>query len=79
MLDASIGKSIFLKKGRSLSINLMMTNLLNNKNICTGGMEQNRLSTSATGAEIRLYDFQRNPKKFYAQGINGMLNVTYKF
>ena len=79
MLDASIGKSIYLRRGRSLSVNLMMTNLLNNRSICTGGMEQNRLSTSATGAEIRLYDFQRNPKKFYAQGINGMLNVTYKF
>ena len=79
MLDASIGKSMFLKKGRSLSINLMLSNLLNNRKICTGGMEQNRLSTSATGAEIRLYDFQKSPKKFYAQGINGMLNITYKF
>ena len=79
MLDASIGKSMFLKKGRSISINLMLTNILNNRKICTGGMEQNRLSNSATGAEIRLYDFQKSPKKFYAQGINGMLNVTYKF
>ena len=79
MLDASIGKSIFLRHGRSLSVNLMMTNLLNNRKICTGGMEQNRLSTSATGAEIRLYDFQKSPRKFYAQGINGMLNITYKF
>ena len=79
MLDASIGRSMFLKKGRSISINLMLTNILNNRKICTGGMEQNRLSNSATGAEIRLYDFQKSPKKFYAQGINGMLNVTYKF
>lgn len=79
MLDASIGKSMFLKKGRSISINLMLTNILNNTKICTGGMEQNRLSTSATGEEIRLYDFKNSPKKFYAQGINGMLNVTYKF
>lgn len=79
MLDASIGRSMFLKKGRSISINLMLSNILNNTDICTGGMEQNRQSTSATGSEIRLYNFQKNPKKFYAQGINGMLNVTYKF
>ena len=79
MLDASIGKSMFLKKGRSISINLMLNNILNNRKICTGGMEQNRANIAANGSELRLYDFQKSPKKFYAQGINGMLNVTYKF
>jgi len=79
MLDASIGRSIYLKKGRSLSINLMLSNLLNNIKICTGGMEQNRKDTDATGERIRTYDFKNSPKKFYANGINGMLNVTYKF
>ena len=39
MLDASIGRSIYLKRG-SLSINLMLTNILNNTKIVTGGMEQ---------------------------------------
>ena len=79
MLDASIGKSIFLKKGRSLSINLMLTNILNNRKLCTGGMEQNRSDLDEKGRDIRLYKFANSPKKFYAQGINGMLNVTYKF
>lgn len=79
MLDASIGKSMFLKKGRSISINLMLTNILNNRNICTGGMEQNRKDYNDKGETARSYIFKNNPKKFYAQGINGMINVTYKF
>ena len=79
MLDASIGKSIFLKKGRSLSINLMLTNLLNNTKLCTGGMEQNRSDYDEKGQDLRLYKFANSPKKFYANGINGMLNITYKF
>lgn len=79
MLDASIGKSIYVGHG-SLSINLMLTNILNNDNIVTGGMEQNRLDRkSANEEDIRTYKFANNPKKFYANGINGMLNVTYKF
>ena len=79
MLDASIGKSIFLKKGRSLSINLMLTNILNNTKLCTGGMEQNRKDYNDKGETARSYIFKNNPKKFYAQGINGMINITYKF
>ena len=78
MLDASIGKSMFLKKGRSLSINIMLSNLLNNTKICTGGMEQNRTSYNDKG-DRRNYAFDLSPKKFYVFGINGMLNVTYKF
>lgn len=82
MLDASIGKSIYLPHG-SLSINLMITNLLNNQRIVSGGYEQSRSNytvnqtTSETSA--RTYDFYRNPKKYYVNGINGMLNIAYKF
>ena len=79
MLDASIGKSMFLKKGRSISINLMLNNLLNYKRMCTGGYEQNRKDHDDKGEAIRTYKFAHNPIKFYAFGINGMLNVTYKF
>lgn len=79
MLDASIGRSVYLKRG-SLSINLMLTNILNNTDIVTGGMEQNRKDSKQYGQDdIRTYKFFRNPKKFYANGINGMLIVTYKF
>ena len=77
MLDGSIGKSIYLKHG-SLSINLMVSNILNNTKLCTGGYEQSRSNSSSSG-NLRGYNFRANPKKFYAYGINGMLNVTYKF
>ena len=82
MLDGSIGKNIYLKRG-SLSINLSVTNILNNIKICTGGYEQARSSytTNADGSMsgARVYSFLQNPKKFYAYGTNGMLNITYKF
>ena len=78
MLDASIGKSLYLSHGRSMSINLMITNLLNNQNIVTGGYEQSRADYTASGNE-RCYKFSKNPMKYYAYGINGMLNIAYKF
>ena len=28
---------------------------------------------------VRAYKFSLNPKKFYAFGINGMLNLTFRF
>ena len=78
MLDASIGRSLYLSKGRSMSINLSITNLLNNQNIVTGGYEQSRADYTASGNE-RCYKFSKNPMKYYAYGINGMLNIAYKF
>ena len=81
MLDLSIGKSIYLKRG-SLSINLMITNALNNQSIVTGGYEQSRsnytVKTDGTTSN-RTYKFSKNPMKFYAYGTNGMLNIAYKF
>ena len=78
MLDASFGRSLRLKHGRSVSINLSITNLLNNQKIVTGGYEQSRSDYTASG-NIRAYRFSLNPKKYYAYGINGMLNIGYKF
>ncbi len=82
MLDASIGKSIYIGRN-SLSINLMITNILNNQKIVSGGYEYGRSSytvNQATGATTsRAYDFGKNPKLYYAYGINGMLNIAYKF
>ena len=80
MLDGSIGRSIYLKHG-SLSINLSLTNILNNRNIVTGGFEQSRSDYSGDKDNVksRAYSFSKNPYKFYAFGTNGMLNLTYKF
>ena len=77
MLDGSIGRSIYLKRGM-LSINLMVTNILNNRNLCTGGYEQSRSNYTSSG-NLRGYNFAKNPMKFYAYGTNGMLNITYRF
>lgn len=82
MIDGSIGRSIYLKRG-SLSINLTVTNILNNTNIVTGGYEQSRsdygtVKTDGT-ATSRAYKFSKNPMKFFAYGTNGMLNIAYKF
>ena len=78
MLDASISKSFRLKKGQ-LRVNLMVSNILNNTRLCTGGMEQSRRDYDATGKKIRTYSFLNSPKKFYANGINGMIQLTYLF
>ena len=86
MLDGSIGRSIRLRHG-NVSINLMLTNILNNQNIVTGGYEQSRsdytVKDDGTGNQVlnntRTYKFSKNPMKFYAYGINGMLNIAYKF
>ena len=80
MLDASIGKTFRLSHGRRIGFNLMLTNILNNIKICTGGMEQNRLDTKQEEERTNnAYRFQQSPRKFYANGINGMLMINYQF
>lgn len=71
MVDASIGKLIYLPKRRSLSINLSLSNITNNTKMVTGGYQQGRIDLA-------------NPTKFpskyyYAQGFNFFLNMGYKF
>ena len=78
MLDASIGKYIRLKKGKSLSINLSVQNISNNRNLKTGGYEQNRSDSYNTGND-RAYKFSKNSKYYYANAINGFLNIGFKF
>lgn len=80
MLDAQVGRQFRLSHGKRIGVNLMMTNLLNNVNICTGGMEQNRLDTKQQQERTNnAYRFQKSARKYYANGINGMLLVTYYF
>ena len=79
MLDASIGRQFYLKQGRRIGFNLILTNILNNMNIVTGGREQSRTDTDENGESIRTYSFQNSPYKYYANGTNGMLTVTYYF
>ncbi len=86
VLDASIGKQFRLGKN-SLSVNLNLSNITNNRSLCTGGYEQSRanyyMNQSASTEEDRMrfrnYNFMKNPKKYYAQGFNFMLNLNYRF
>lgn len=73
MLDASIGKSIYLKGGQRLSVNIQMQNINNNTNMKTGGYEQNRADRSYD------YVFSKNNLYYYANGFNAFLNVSLKF
>ena len=87
MLDASIGRQ-FTVAHHPLSVNLQLCNLTNRRNITTGGYEQSRSNYSVTetensGTEVttkpRTYNFEKNAKRFYAQGFNFMLNLNYRF
>lgn len=80
VLDASIGKQFYLGKN-PLSVNLNLCNITNNRNLCTGGYEQSRANYSVRDGAItnRTYNFLKNPKKYYAQGFNFMLNLNYRF
>lgn len=78
MLDLSIGKYLRLKKGRSLSINLSLNNVTNNRNLRTGGYEQNRDDFYNTGTK-RSYLFSKNSKYYYANAFNFFLNIGLRF
>lgn len=87
MIDASVGKSLRFRHGRSMSINLQLQNLLNNTNLRTGGYEQNRddayYNTYGTGDGSkgldRAYNFSHNAKYYYANAFNFFLNANYRF
>ena len=86
MLDASIGKFIRLKKGRSLSINLSLQNITNNTNLRTGGYEQNRddyyyneSGGQFSQGENKGYQFSKSSKYYYANAFNAFLNIGFKF
>lgn len=83
MLDGSIGHQ-FRVAGHPLSVNLMLTNILNNRKLVNRGFEQSRSSYTtdqSTGekSSVRTYNFQQFPFKSYVQGFNCMLNLNYRF
>lgn len=70
-VDFSIGKMFYLKDRRSFNMNLSVNNILNKKDIRTGGYEQGRLDLTSPN---------KFPSKYYyMQGINCFLSVNYKF
>lgn len=78
MIDASLGKLIYMPHGQSLNFNLSVSNLLNNTKMVTGGYQQARLPLS-NGA-LELDGLNRFPSKYYyAWGVNVFFNIGYKF
>lgn len=78
LLDASIGKLIYLKNRKSLNINLSASNILNNTSMITGGYQQARLPLSDGAIDVT--GLNRFPNKYYyAWGFNMFLNIGYKF
>lgn len=70
-VDLSIGKIIYLGRRNSININLAFNNILNRKNIKTGGYEQGRIDLKRPTLFGNRY--------FYMQGFNCYLNFNYNF
>lgn len=72
VVNMSIGKVVYTKFGQ-LNFNLSVNNLLNNKNIQTGGYQQGRF-------DYDNFNVGKFPNKiYYAQGIRVFLNVGIRF
>lgn len=75
LLNLSIGKSWYIHRKYNFGFSLEAKNMLNNKDVRTGGYEQTRLIDSKS--YTRYYRF--DSKYFYMQGANYMLNLYYRF
>ncbi len=81
LLDASVGKLIYLNnRKQQLNINLSFNNILNNKDMITGGYQQGRIGrdNKTSGKPIQSVDKFPN-KYYYAWGFNMFLNLGFKF
>ena len=76
MADAIVGRTWFLNAGRYIGFNLVVNNMLNNRNIKTGGFEQSRLVVNTLKGE-RYYKFDN--KYFYNKGITYMFMIYLRF
>jgi hypothetical protein len=76
VVNFSIGKSWYIHRKYQLGFNLNARNILNNKNVKTGGFEQTRMVDNTVSKE-RYYKF--DSKYFYMPGFNYMLNLYFKF
>ena len=75
IFNASIGHVIYINRSASFNINLNLNNILDNKNIQTGGYQQGRIDTK---------DYANTANKFpnkyyYAQGFKMFLNLGLRF
>jgi hypothetical protein len=73
VLNASVGKLIYLTRKLSLNLNLSVSNILNNKDLVINAFQQSRVDT-------KRYNVNAYPTKLqYAQGIKVYFNVGVRF
>lgn len=79
IMNANIGKSWRIQRKYQLGVSANFNNILNNKNIKTGGYEQMRLSANKdiNGDIVNYTPF--DSKYFYLFGFNYMINVYFRF
>ena len=76
LVNLSVGKSWYIHYKYQLGFSLNVKNLLNNRNVKTGGYEQTRMVDN-TVSKSQYYRF--DSKYFYMSGTNYMLNVYFRF
>ena len=75
VINASIGHVIYINRSASFNINLNLNNILDNKNIQTGGYQQGRTDTKDyTNPSTKFPN-----KYYYGQGFKMFLNLGLKF
>ncbi|MBR3727789.1 MAG: carboxypeptidase-like regulatory domain-containing protein [Muribaculaceae bacterium] len=75
IINASIGHVIYINRSASFNINLNLNNILDNKNIQTGGYQQGRIDTKDITNTANKFP----NKYYYAQGFKVFLNLGLKF
>ena len=76
LVNLSVGKSWYIQRKYQFGFSLNVKNILNNKDVKTGGYEQTRIVDNTVSKE-RFYRF--DPKYFYMAGMNYMLNIYFRF
>ena len=75
VINASIGHVIYLSRTASFNINLNLNNILDNRDIQTGGYQQGRTDTNDyTNTSTKFAN-----KYYYAQGFKLFLNLGLRF
>ena len=75
LMNCSVGKSWYINRKYNFGFSLNVQNMLNNRDVRTGGYEQSRLISSA--GKDRYYKF--SSKYFYMPGTTYMLNLYFRF
>lgn len=78
-VDLSIGKIFYLSRKQSINFNLSVNNVLNKRDVRTGGFEQGRIVSEKGGVYTLLNPKLLPNKYYYMQGINCFMNISYRF